>query len=180
MRKHQIDLRGTEIAGRIMDIGGGGEGVIGRYCGDNVVAIDIRKDELEETPDIGLKIVMDAADMSFLDNQFDNITCFYSLMYMGTKSLTKAIGEAYRVLKPGGYLYIWDAEIPFEPMEGVFVVQLDIQMLNERITPGFGISWNRGQSAESILGVCKEAGFVNSENASNNGAIFLKLQKLNA
>lgn len=33
---------------RILDIGGGGEGVIGLCCGIRVIAIDTRKDELEE------------------------------------------------------------------------------------------------------------------------------------
>jgi len=178
MKKHKIDLTCTQITGRILDIGGGGEGVIGRRYGDNVVAIDILKDELEETPGIGLKIVMDAADMSFLDNQFENVTCFYSLMFMGARSLTETVREAYRVMKPGGYLYVWDAEIPFEPMDGVFVVQLDIQMTNEKITPGFGIGWNRGQSAESILDLCKDAGFICNECLLDDGAFFIKLQKL--
>ncbi len=33
---------------RILDIGGGGEGIISTLYKDKVVAIDIRKDELEE------------------------------------------------------------------------------------------------------------------------------------
>ena len=35
-------------SGYILDIGGGGEGVIGQLKGDQVIAIDRRKAELEE------------------------------------------------------------------------------------------------------------------------------------
>ena len=43
MIKLQADLRGS-----ILDIGGGGEGVIGRLYGRQVVAIDNRQEELDE------------------------------------------------------------------------------------------------------------------------------------
>ena len=178
MNRHFIDLTSVAINGRILDVGGGGEGVIGRQYGDAVVAIDIRKDELAETSGAGLKIVMDAADMQFVDCQFDAVTCFYSLMYMKQDVFEKAISEAQRVLKPGGCLYIWDTEISFEPSDESFVAQLDVQMTNERITPGFGMYWNRGQSAQSVLDTCTRAGFACTQNTSANGAICLVLQKI--
>ncbi|MCL2168787.1 MAG: class I SAM-dependent methyltransferase [Defluviitaleaceae bacterium] len=177
MDRHKIDLTNVKISGRILDIGGGGEGVIGRQYGEGVVAIDTRKDELEETAGTELKIVMDAADMQFIDNQFDVVTCFYSLMYMQEAVMEKAVGEAYRVLKPGGRMYIWDAEMPFEPTTEPFVAQLELQMNDEKITPGFGIYWNRGQSVETMLDVCTKAGFTSVENTSANGAICLIVGK---
>lgn len=46
-----------EIKGeRILDIGSGGGGIIGLCYGEKVVAIDPRKDELEEAPEGPLKI----------------------------------------------------------------------------------------------------------------------------
>ena len=45
---------------RFLDIGGGGEGIIGKLYGANVVAIDTRADELYETSNDALKIEMDA------------------------------------------------------------------------------------------------------------------------
>lgn len=66
-----------EINGdRILDIGGGGEGVIGLCYGEKVVAIDLRKDELEQAPDGPLKIVMDARELSFLEDSFDAVASF--------------------------------------------------------------------------------------------------------
>ena len=59
-----IDLRNFSLNGRILDIGGGGEGVIGQLKGENVVAIDLKENELESGLKAGdtksLKIAMDA------------------------------------------------------------------------------------------------------------------------
>jgi len=90
--KQHVDITKVEIPGRILDIGGGGEGIIARRYGDKVIAIDNRKDELEESPDAGLKIVMDACELKFLDNSIDNATCFYSLMFI--PDVEKMLAEA--------------------------------------------------------------------------------------
>ena len=38
----------ADLIGSILDIGGGGEAVIGQIYGDNVLAIDISQKELDE------------------------------------------------------------------------------------------------------------------------------------
>lgn len=78
----ELEVQDFESDGFILDIGGGGEGVIGRLKGRDVVAIDIRKEELEEAVDGPLKIVMDARDLKFLDGSFNTVTAFFSLMYV--------------------------------------------------------------------------------------------------
>jgi len=88
-----------ELSGSILDIGGGGEAVIGRGYGDRVTAIDNRQDELDEAPDCCPKLLMDATELSFPDGSFDNVTFFYTLMYMAEDTQRKAICEAARVLK---------------------------------------------------------------------------------
>ena len=40
-----------DLQGRILDLGGGGEGVVGRRWGRQVTAIDNRQEELDEAPD---------------------------------------------------------------------------------------------------------------------------------
>ena len=61
---HKVDLSQVTLNGRILDIGGGGEGIIAQFKGESVVAIDPNKKELEEAPSKGdLKIVMDAKDL---------------------------------------------------------------------------------------------------------------------
>jgi len=60
---------------------------------------------------------MDARDMSFVDESFDESTCFFSLMYMPPESMPRVLSEILRVLRPGGRLRIWDAEIPLQVQE---------------------------------------------------------------
>ena len=67
-KKHHIypsvewTLVDIEHQGMILDIGGGGEGVIGKLHGKDVVAIDLKKEELLEAADGPLKIIMDAGN----------------------------------------------------------------------------------------------------------------------
>lgn len=177
MEKQIIDLRGIEIKGRVLDIGGGGEGIVARHIGERVVAIDHLLCELEETQDIGIKIVMDAGDMSFVDNLFDNATCFYSIMYMSDETLGKVFNECYRVLKNDGYLWIWDTVIPESYDEEVFIVQMQAKLDHEEVSAGFGIGWNRGQSLESVLKLLNDAGFKHVQSESDGEKIYIKVQK---
>lgn len=54
---------------------------------------------------------MDACDLKFEDSIFDNVSLFYTLMYIDKNKHNKVINEAYRVLKNGGELQIWDTII---------------------------------------------------------------------
>lgn len=92
-----------DIEGNILDIGGGGEGVISRVYPGQVVSIDNR---LEEAPDGPIKIVMDARHMLFTDNCFDNVTAFYSFIFMSKSDYPVVLSEVKRVLKNNGYLYL--------------------------------------------------------------------------
>ena len=68
--------------GWVLDIGGGGEGIIGILKGNQVIAIDHRKRELEETTNEALKIVMDARELKFLDESFWTATAFFTFLYV--------------------------------------------------------------------------------------------------
>ncbi|UCC20818.1 MAG: hypothetical protein JSV62_05935, partial [Promethearchaeota archaeon] len=55
---YKIDLSNIILEGRVLDLGGGGEGIIGQLKGEQVVAIDPNKKELEEAKSTkDLKIV---------------------------------------------------------------------------------------------------------------------------
>ncbi len=64
----------------ILDLGGGGEGMIGQLRGRQVVAIDLRREELEECASGPIKVVADARALPFLDKSFDAITASCFLM----------------------------------------------------------------------------------------------------
>lgn len=132
-----INLTLKNIEGKILDVGGG-EGVIGQLYGRQVIAIDNRQEELDETSGVFQKMLMDARKLDFEDNHFDAVTFFYSLMFMDKSTQQQAIAEAARVLRPGGTLYIWDSEIS-KAFPEAFVVNLDIDIDEKILHTTYGV-----------------------------------------
>ncbi len=141
--RQSLTVDGFDASGYVLDIGGGGEGIIGRMKPSQVVAIDLYKRELEESPAGPLKIVMDATDLKFLDASFDTLTAFYSLMYMKAEIQKKVFAEAARVLKPGGRWLIWDAVIPaaLESDTKGPVFYFEFNLPRETVRTGYGTFW---------------------------------------
>jgi SAM-dependent methyltransferase len=99
--------------GLILDIGGGGWGIIGQLKGRQVVSIDVSPQELVEAPPGPLlKIIMDARALLFLDDTFPTVTVFFTFMFMAPADHEKVLSELYRVTEPGGRLLIWDVVFP--------------------------------------------------------------------
>ena len=144
-----VDLADFFAPGLILDIGGGGEGVIGRLFGSRVVAIDPLQRELEEAPAGPLKVMMDARELKFLDGSFDTVTAFFSLLYIEAEHHEAVLREACRVLKPGGRFYIWDVVVPPEPLPGkdAFMVELEVRLPGRAFNTGYGVAW-RGRSQD--------------------------------
>jgi len=137
-----IELSPIETDGLILDIGGGGEGVIGKLNGKQVISIDASEKELRETQNEALKVVMDATDLKFLPESFDVCTSFFSLMYIPNDKHLKVFREAYRVLKNYGKLLIWDVRIPKKHGDyKAFMVRLKVRLPNEEIEAGYGVRW---------------------------------------
>jgi len=177
-RRQYIDISKVELAGRILGIGGGGEGIISQHSGNRVIAIDKRADELTETPDVGTKIIMDACHLNFLDGYFDNITSFYTLMYMDLSQIEQFLCEANRVLKTDGMLWVWDVKIPVNATAEVFVAQLEVKVSeNQTITTGYGVSWGKEQSLAIIKTLCEKSGFEYENSNENDESFFLCVRK---
>ena len=136
---HTVRLDRTHT-GSILDIGGGGEGIIGRLYGRQVTAIDNRREELDEAPEGFEKVLMDACEMSFASASFDHVTFFYTMMFIAKDKQRRALAEACRCLRPGGTLEIWDAA--FERAEP-FVTELAVYVAGERIDVSYGV-WEEG------------------------------------
>ncbi|MBI9011465.1 MAG: class I SAM-dependent methyltransferase [Clostridiales bacterium] len=148
---------------KLLDIGGGGEGIIGNIYGKEAVAVDIRKEELEETNNDALKMVMDAKHMPFLKESFDVITLFYALMYMSKETQREVLREAKRVLKPSGKLIIWDTILPvYDGSErDIYISKLEIKYNGIVVETGYGIKMDEnGQTAESIISMVEEVGLT--------------------
>ena len=152
----RIEIR-EKLAGPILDIGGGGECVIGQIYGNQVIAIDHSREELDEAPDCCEKRVMDAEKLEFPDRSFNNVTFFYSLMYMNGDTQKRSIQEALRVLRPGGRLLIWDSDI-HSVYPDPYIVDLDIVSERVNIHTTYGVVKNETQDQKRILGYLEEAG----------------------
>jgi ubiquinone/menaquinone biosynthesis C-methylase UbiE len=99
--------------GRILDVacgkGATAEYLLRHYRPQDIVGINISEKQVEtcraKIPGAAF-FVMDAANLEFKDNSFDNIICVEAVFHFDTRE--KFLQEAYRVLKPGGCLALSD------------------------------------------------------------------------
>jgi SAM-dependent methyltransferase len=138
--RQSYQLADFPAEGWILDIGGGGEGVIGRLKGSQVVAIDLYAWGMKRTPSGPLKLVMDATDLKFLDASFGTVTSFFTLMYMTPEQQSKAVAEAFRVLRPGGRLNVWEVDLPVsqDPTKDVAIFPFEFRLPRESVETGYG------------------------------------------
>lgn len=164
-----------EIDGLILDIGGGGEGIISQAYPKQVIAIDKKRDELDEASGDAIKIVMDASKMTFTDNCLDNITAFYSFMYIAKSEHTNVVSEIKRVLKPKGRFYLWDTEIN---EANPFIIDLDIDINEHSIHTTYGIyKENACQDAGYFKNMMKDFGFLLIKENNESGHFYQYWQK---
>ena len=165
------------LNGSILDIGGGGEAVIGQIFKERVTAIDNRQEELEDAPDGCSKQLMDATALSFPDNSFDNVTFFYTLMYMTEEIQRKSICEAARVLRIGGTMNIWDCDIR-SAYPDPFFADLDIKTGDHTIHTTYGIIKMDAQSSDSIVRLLKQAGISIETLQEKEGHFHIQCKKI--
>jgi len=176
----KIDITDVELKGRILDIGGGGEGIIGLLKGERVIAIDKQKRELEEAPSGEfLKIVMDAKDLKFLDESFDTVTIFFTIMYIPMDDRLKVFEEVYRVLKAGGELVIWDLIIPEkgENSKDFYGAYFEIILGEETISTGYATHWNKQQDLEYFTDLGIKVGFKVLEKEETENRLYIRYNK---
>jgi SAM-dependent methyltransferase len=129
--------------GWILDIGAGGEGIIGQLKGAQVVGIDLSARELKDAPPGPLKIVMDASDLKFIDGSFNTVSCFFTMMYIPANLHDKVFSEVARVMAPGGRFLLWDPILPAQPnpKQDIVVVPLTINLPKGTVQTGYGVHW---------------------------------------
>jgi ubiquinone/menaquinone biosynthesis C-methylase UbiE len=145
----------------MIDLGGGGEGVISRVCGTRVVAVDKLLSEILEAKEREAHAgwtAADAAALPFRDGEFDAATAFFSCMYIPDPLKEKVFAEARRVLKPGGEFWIWD--VPMRANGNVFAISLQVKLPDgTRINTGYGVR-AKDQSVERIGCLLEQTGFT--------------------
>ena len=177
---HRVDLSAVALNGKILDIGGGGQGIIGQFKGESVVAIDPNQNELEDSPSKDdLKIVMDAKELKFLDNSFDTATSFFTLMYIPREDHITIFEEIYRVLKKDGEFAIWDAIIPNkgEDDRSVFFISLEVKIGDNKIETGYGVSWNKELNTKYLSNLSEKIGFELLESKDEKNTFYVRFRK---
>ena len=174
-----VEVQPLDVEGFILDIGGGGEGIIGQLNGRQVVAIDKRLEELEETENEALKIVMDATDLKFLPETLDAATFFFTLMYVPMEDCGKVLEEAHGALKTGASLHIWDLRIPERFNEKtIYGAHFTVKLPTKTVDTGYGAKWERKtQDLEYFRELGEEAGFRVSESWERDEVFYLELVK---
>jgi len=180
--QEEVIIEGINDSDLILDIGGGGEGIIGKLKGRQVIAIDSNKRELEEAAPGPLKIVMDAADLQFLDECFSTVTSFYTLMYIkDIETQRQVFTEVYRVLKEDGRFLIWDVILPHRETadKDIAVFMLSIKLGEEELVEtGYGMLWpEEGRRPSYYVDLARNAGFDVVLQKEDGRRLFLELRK---
>ncbi len=166
--------------GTIVDIGGGGEGIIAQIGKERVTAVDKLESEINEAkphaPE-AIWILANATNLEFPNAHFDNATAFFSGMYMTDPVLEKVFEEINRVIPKGGELWIWDAKISYEI--GPFIIPIRIiTPIGKEIQTAYGkrrVSSDR--SIEQTRNLLSQAGFTTHTEKENEFWYFIKATK---
>ena len=178
--KQTVVIDDFKADGFILDIGGGGEGVIGQLKGKQVVSIDSKKEELLEAANGPLKIVMDATELKFLDNSFGSVTAFYSLMYMTPREHERVFSEVFRVLKDEGLFRIWDVQLIHKKCVNKpgFAVPVEVILLDRKISVGYGSYWpEKKYDLNYYIEIAGRTGLQLVEKNVIGDSLFLVVQK---
>jgi ubiquinone/menaquinone biosynthesis C-methylase UbiE len=166
--------------GRVLDIGGGGEGIVGLLKNSAVIAVDRRREELEEAPPGPLKIVMDARRMGFPDHSFGQTTAFFSFCYMKGEDHETVFEEVHRVLKPGGSFRIWDVIYPARSNteKQYILIPLTVELPATRIETSYGVNWDDGgRDLEHYKRLGTNNGFEITNAREDGSSFFLCLHR---
>jgi ubiquinone/menaquinone biosynthesis C-methylase UbiE len=160
------DLPDCEL---ILDIGGGGEGLVSRIGGNKVCVVDYRISKIREAQIHGAPanwIVADGCRLPFKDDIFNLVTLWFSLGYMSTWDTKKeVVSEALRTLRKECCISILDSRIDCK--EEKLLIHILFTLPDGAVSKiGYGVRGNQNQTIGSIQSLLENVGFheVQSDN----------------
>jgi len=160
--EQKIALEQLEGDGLILDIGGGGEGLVSRIAGNRVCAVDIKLSEIREAQIHGHSsnwFVADGRSLCFADAVFEVVTLWFSLGYMSDWTTKRQVlKEVYRVLKAGGRISILASHIPESITSLIFWGMFTLPDGTVSKT-GYGVRGGQNQTLQRILDLTSDVGF---------------------
>ncbi|NDJ74726.1 MAG: class I SAM-dependent methyltransferase [Chloroflexi bacterium] len=180
VEKQNITIPDFPATGPILDIGGGGEGIIGILKGTQVITIDPHWGELTESAPGPHKVQMNGQRLGFPRETFGTGTSFCTFGYIGDAFHRAVFREIKRVMQSGGTLHFWDISAPakFKPDKRYFVLPLRVHVRDQTIDTGYGIRWcDHAIDLAYYRDIAEHVGFETIEQASTGHTLFLKLHK---
>ncbi len=158
----KIELERLWKKGRIIDIGGGSEGLVSRIEGTRVCAVDIRMDRIREAKihdSSSNWFACDATQLCFQSSTFDVATLWFSLGYMKKWSEKKEVlSETYRVLSQDGTISLKAVNINCK--EDQLVFKVDYVLPDGSLSrTGYRLKGQQNQTMETVAKLVRDVGF---------------------
>jgi len=167
----KIALEDLPVSGPILDIGGGGEGLVSRIGGNKVYAVDYRISEIREAQihDAPANwLVADGECLPFKDNVFNLITLWFSLGYMSNWDTKRdVVSESLRTLRKEHRISILDSRIDCKEERFLFhaLFTLPDGVVSKT---GYGVRGNQDQTISSIESLLEDVGFYDIQSENHN------------
>ncbi len=175
----EISLEQIQTEGLILDIGGGGEGLVSRIEGTKVCALDIRMSEIREAQIHGPPanwFVGDGQSLCFQTRTFDVVTLWFSLGYMSDWAIKERVfEEAHRVLNEDGKVSILASNIPESCERLIFWGHFTLPGGTVSQT-GYGVRGGQDQTLERLVKLLENTGFKIQSQEDND--VWYKIQAI--
>ncbi len=170
----EISFRRLGGTGLVLDVGGGGEGIVSRIEGSRVCAVDINMNEIREAQIYEPSpqwLACNGESLPFRSAVFETATMWFSLDYMADWKMKRAVmQEVFRVLRRKGSFSIMSSKIVCH--ESRFVLKLRYTLPDGSVyQTGYGVKGNQGQTVDKISNIVERTGFQIT-NKDDNGHWF--------
>jgi ubiquinone/menaquinone biosynthesis C-methylase UbiE len=157
-----IELDELPAKGRIIDVGGGGQGLVSKIRGSRVCAVDIDMNKIREAQIYGLEaqwLLTDGRALSLKDSSFDTATLWFSLGFIRDWSAKEQVmDEIFRVLRSDGLVSILAANI--DCSEERFVLRGQFSFPDGTISQmSYGLAGQQKQTIETVNALLKQVNF---------------------